>query len=60
MSTHYAQQALENRPTVDDPTGADRNAGIVAGPLHSLTHEQHGEASTAPFPSGHTEQGEAS
>jgi uncharacterized membrane protein len=26
-----AQQAMENRPTVDDPTGADRNAGIVLG-----------------------------
>ena len=25
------QQALENRPTVDDPTGADRNADIVLG-----------------------------
>jgi len=31
VSTHYAQQALENRPTVDDPTGADRNADIVLG-----------------------------
>ncbi len=27
----YARQALENRPTVDDPTGADRNADIVLG-----------------------------
>jgi uncharacterized membrane protein len=27
----YAQQALENRATVDDPTGADRNADIVLG-----------------------------
>src|SRR5919106_3924497 len=26
---NYAQQALENRPTVEDPTGADRNADIV-------------------------------
>src|SRR5919106_4695764 len=26
---NYAQQALENRPTVDDPTGADRTADIV-------------------------------
>jgi uncharacterized membrane protein len=26
-----AQQALENRATVDDPTGADRNADIVLG-----------------------------
>jgi uncharacterized membrane protein len=31
MGGDYAQQALENRPTVDDPTGADRNAGIVLG-----------------------------
>jgi uncharacterized membrane protein len=28
---NYARQALENRPTVDDPTGADRNASIVLG-----------------------------
>jgi uncharacterized membrane protein len=28
---NYARQALENRPTVDDPTRADRNAGIVLG-----------------------------
>ena len=27
----YAQQALEDGATVDDPTGADRNAGIVLG-----------------------------
>jgi len=27
----YAQQALESRPTVDAPTGADRNADIVLG-----------------------------
>jgi uncharacterized membrane protein len=27
----YTQQALENRPTVHDPTGADRNADIVLG-----------------------------
>jgi hypothetical protein len=27
----YAQQALENRATVDDPTGTDRNADIVLG-----------------------------
>ena len=27
----YAQQALENRPAVDDATGADRNADIVLG-----------------------------
>ncbi len=27
----YAQQALENRATADDPTGADRNADIVLG-----------------------------
>jgi uncharacterized membrane protein len=26
-----AQQAMENRPTVDDPTGADGSAGIVLG-----------------------------
>ena len=26
---NYAQQALENRPTVDAPTGTDRNADIV-------------------------------
>jgi uncharacterized membrane protein len=26
-----AQPAMENRPTVDDQTGADRNAGIVLG-----------------------------
>ena len=31
MSTHYAQRAPENRPGVDDPTGADRSAGIVLG-----------------------------
>ena len=31
MDRDYAQQALENRATVDDPTGADRNAGIVLG-----------------------------
>jgi hypothetical protein len=31
MDGDYAQQALENRPTVDDPTGADRNADIVLG-----------------------------
>jgi uncharacterized membrane protein len=27
----YAQQALEDGATVDDPTGADRNAGILLG-----------------------------
>jgi uncharacterized membrane protein len=27
----YAQQAPENRASVDDPTGADRNASIVLG-----------------------------
>jgi hypothetical protein len=26
-----AQPALENRPSVDDPTGADRSADIVLG-----------------------------
>ena len=31
MDGDYARQALENRPTVDDPTGADRNADIVLG-----------------------------
>jgi uncharacterized membrane protein len=31
VSTHYAQRAPENRPGVGDPTGADRNAGIVLG-----------------------------
>jgi uncharacterized membrane protein len=31
MDGDYAQQAPENRPTVDDRTGADRNAGIVLG-----------------------------
>ena len=28
---NYAQQALENRPTVDAPTGAERSADIVLG-----------------------------
>jgi uncharacterized membrane protein len=28
---NYAQQALENRASVDGPTGADRNADIVLG-----------------------------
>ena len=28
---HYAPKALENRPTADDPTGADRKADIVLG-----------------------------
>jgi uncharacterized membrane protein len=31
MDGDDAQQALENRATVDDPTGADRNADIVLG-----------------------------
>ena len=31
MDGDHAQQALENRPTVDGPTGADRNADIVLG-----------------------------
>jgi uncharacterized membrane protein len=31
MDGDYAQQALENRPTVDDPMGAHRNADIVLG-----------------------------
>ena len=31
MDKHYAQQSLENRATVDDPTGADRSADIVLG-----------------------------
>ncbi len=31
MGGDYARQALENRPTVDDPTGADRSASIVLG-----------------------------
>jgi uncharacterized membrane protein len=31
MDGDYAPQALENRATVDDPTGADRNADIVLG-----------------------------
>jgi hypothetical protein len=31
MHGDHAQQALENRPTVDDPRGADRNADIVLG-----------------------------
>ena len=30
-STTNAQQALDNRPTVEDPTRADRNADIVLG-----------------------------
>jgi uncharacterized membrane protein len=31
MHRNYAQQTLENRATVDDPTGADRNADMVLG-----------------------------
>ncbi|MGH2803882.1 MAG: DUF1772 domain-containing protein [Thermoleophilaceae bacterium] len=31
MRGNYAQQAPENRPTADEPTGADRNADIVLG-----------------------------
>jgi uncharacterized membrane protein len=31
MDRDNSQQALEDRPTVDDPTGADRNADIVLG-----------------------------
>jgi uncharacterized membrane protein len=31
MDGGYAQPAPENRPTVDGPTGADRNAEIVLG-----------------------------
>ena len=31
MDGDNSQQALEDRPTVDDPTGADRNADIVLG-----------------------------
>jgi hypothetical protein len=31
MDGDYAQRALDNHPTVDDPTGADRNADIVLG-----------------------------
>jgi uncharacterized membrane protein len=31
MEWDHAQQALESRPTVDDPTRADRNADIVLG-----------------------------
>ena len=31
MGGDYARQALENRPTVDDATRADRNADIVLG-----------------------------
>jgi hypothetical protein len=29
--THSAQQALEDRASVDDSTGADRSAGVVLG-----------------------------
>jgi uncharacterized membrane protein len=31
MHGDHAPQALQNRPTVDDPMGADRNADIVLG-----------------------------
>jgi uncharacterized membrane protein len=31
VSTHSEQQALEDRPSVDDSTGADRSADIVLG-----------------------------
>jgi uncharacterized membrane protein len=31
VSTRYAQRAPENRPSVGEPTGADRSAGIVLG-----------------------------